>query len=181
MLAYDLDPFSPTTTDIVLYVQLLKNSGKTPHTIKNYISGAKTFLQERSYPAEQFSDYLLTNFMKGVECYSDFIPTQAPPLPSTTIRDLCCVLRLMSREGIVIAAAVLFAYATMLRQCHLFYTPTGYQHMLTRADLKYEQGILYVTVRSSKTTDKSNVSIIPVLAISPQLQLLEPLTCSGLV
>lgn len=166
MLAYNIDPFHPTTMDVILYGQLLKNSGKTPRTIKYYISGAKTFLEERGYDARVFSDYLLSNFMKGVDRESSHIPSQALPIPNNVIKSLCIFLRQMSSEGIIIAAGVLFAYATMLRQCHLFYTPTGHDHLIRREDVWSHNNITYVVVRSSKTTTKANISYIPIYPIS---------------
>lgn len=171
MLAHDIDPFRPSLPEVIMYVQLLKNSGKTPRTIKNYLSGAKTFLQERGYQCVVFNDYVVNNFMKDVERDSDFIPTQAPPIPVNVIRQLCVALRARSLEGVVVAAGVLFAYATMLRQSHLFYSLTTYQHMITRSDVHENNGVLYVKVRSSKTTSRSSLTILPVYSLT------DPIVC----
>lgn len=162
MIEYRLQVFHPTSTDIMMYVQLLVNSGKTIGTVKNYVSGAKLFVAERGGNAAPFSSHMLLNFIKGVNRHSSHVPQQAVSIPLPIITQSCQMLISMSSQGEVLAAAILFAYTTMLRQCHLFYTKTGHMHIIRRGDLELRRDLAIVTVRSSKTTGHSHTSLVQI-------------------
>lgn len=108
---------------------------------------------------------MVTTFIKGVARKQTHIPRQAVSLPVPVIVRACVALRSFSRQGHVIAAAVLVAFASMLRQCHFFYTPFGYEHLITREDAQLRGDTLYLTVRSSKTTGPANRTVIPIKAV----------------
>lgn len=162
MLAFGLHVFQPSVTDILMYIQLLRNSRKTVGTIKNYLSGAKAFIMERGYSGLSFIHPQVITFIKGAERNSDHVPQPAVAIPARTIVQACACLRGMSAEGEVVAACILFAFTTMLRQCHLLYTPHGRGHMLRRRDVAVGEDGMLVTVRSSKTTTRASVAVIPV-------------------
>lgn len=165
MLAYGLDAFSPEPTDIIMYIQLLQNSDKTIGTIKNYTSGAKTFLLERGRPGEAFSHHTVTTFVKGLARKSSHVPRQAASIPVRMLLDSCMHLRAFSTEGEILAACVLVAFSTLLRQCHLVYTPHGHMHLIRRRDVVFRGGSMYFHVRSSKTTDSNHLTVIPIHAV----------------
>lgn len=163
-MEYDLHVFKPSPVDILLYVQLLVNSRKTVRTIKNYLSGAKLFVIERGGEASAFSHHMLSNFVKGVTRDSTHVPRQAIAIPTQTLTRACSFLMSSSDQGEIIAAAMLFAFTTMLRQCHMFYTPYGYMHIIKRGDVEFKGSKVLITVRSSKTTGRSHVTTIPIIA-----------------
>lgn len=162
MIEYHLEVFTPTHVDIMLYTQLLVNSNKTLRTIRNYLSGAKLFVAERGGAVGAFSHHMVANFLKGFKRKTLHVPHQAVALQANTIRRLCSTLCSLSGEGEVLAASVLFAFTTMLRQCHMFYTPHGYMHIIRRGDLEHKHNSILVTVRSSKTTGCAHASVIPI-------------------
>lgn len=166
MLEYGLDYRDPSPVDVLMYVQLLKNSGRTMGTIKNYLSGAKLYLMERGFSGASFSHHMVVTFLKGVDRVSTHVVTQAVPVPTNYIINACVLLRSLSPEGEIIAASILFAFATMVRQCHLFYTAHGHGHLIPRGDVEIRHGCLHVYVRSSKTTNARNVSVIQVYTVS---------------
>lgn len=162
MLALGLEAFNPKSTDILMYIQLLVNSHKTLGTIKNYLSGAKVFLLERGFSGAAFVHPLVGTFLKGVERHSTHVPQPAVPIPARVIIRACRCLRDASAEGEVVAACILFAFATLLRQCHLVFTPHGYMHMLQRRDVVATGEGMLISLRSGKTTTRRNITIIPV-------------------
>lgn len=166
MLALNLEVFNPKVTDILMYIQLLFNSKKTLGTIKNYLSGAKAFLLERGFSGHSFVHPQIVTFLKGVERHSDHVPQPAVAIPPGIIIRACKRLRDTSAEGEVAAACVLFAFTTLLRQCHLVYTPNGYMHMLQRRDVLVTGEGMLVSGRSGKTTTRRSVNIIPVYRAS---------------
>lgn len=165
MIEYQLQVFAPSHVDILLYIQLLVNSHKTIGTIKNYLSGAKLFVAERGGDISAFSNHMIANFLKGIARKDTHVPRQAVPIPTSIMLRACSALRSLSQEGEIIAATVLFAFATMLRQCHMFYTPHGYMHIIRRGDLLDKGDVIQVSVRSSKTTGRAHLSIIPVYPV----------------
>lgn len=166
MLEYGLDYTHPTPVDLLMYIQLLKNSRRTPGTIKNYLSGAKLYLMERGFPGSSFVHPMVLTFMKGADRLSTHVLTQAVPVPTSFIVKACVLLRELSVEGDIIAASILFAFASMVRQCHLFYTPHGHGHLIPRQDVTIRHDSLEVSIRSSKTTNARNLSVIQICAVS---------------
>lgn len=164
MLEYGLPVFQPSHVDIMMFVQMLVNSRKTIGTIKNYLSGAKSFIAERGGDPGPFSNHMVINFVKGLKRDSSHIPRQAVVIPVPIMNRICQLLTSISPQGEVIAAAILFAFTTMLRQCHIFYTKHGQMHIIRRGDLELKGDVAIVTVRSSKTTGRAHTSYIPIHA-----------------
>lgn len=164
-LEYGLDYTQLSPVEVLMYIQLLKNSNKTPGTIKNYLSGAKLYLMERGFSGTSFMHPMVVNFLKGTDRLSTHVITQAVPIPTNFILKACALLRGFSSEGDIIASSILFAFATMVRQCHLFYTAHGHGHLIPRRDVTVKENVLFVSVRSSKTTNIRNVSVIEVRAV----------------
>lgn len=167
MVAYQLDAFNPGPVDLMLYAQCLANSRKMIGTIKNYLSGARSFILERgSVLLASFAHPMLATFVKGLEKNIAAPPTQAITVPPRVIVAACDYLRNTSAEGVIVTGIILFLYATMLRQGHVLHMPHGEAHVITRGDLFFEQGSMLVLVKSSKTTTKANQSVIPVLSVN---------------
>ena len=66
MLAYSFNVFNPDLLSVLLYIQLLGNS-YSPGTVKNCISGGKTFLEDRGYDVNVFSSRIVRNMLNGIE------------------------------------------------------------------------------------------------------------------
>lgn len=43
---YDLNPLKPSSSQLCMFTQYLKNSFAAPATVKNYLSGARTWIAE---------------------------------------------------------------------------------------------------------------------------------------
>lgn len=166
MLEYGLDDADPSPVDVLMYIQLLKNSKRTLGTIKNCLSGAKLYLVERGFSGASFSHHMVVTFMKGADQASDHVVTQAVAVPISYIIRACVFLRELSTGGEIIPASILFAFATMVRQCHLFYTFHRHGHLITRRDVTIKHDCLHVYVRSSKTTNARNLSLIQVCTVA---------------
>ena len=65
MLAHHRPVLSPALIDILLYTQFLANSLKSPASVKNYVSGAKSFLHQQGASIALFSSPILHNLFKG--------------------------------------------------------------------------------------------------------------------
>lgn len=170
MLAYGFDPFSPTYAHLLMFLQLLRNSLRTIQAVRNYISGVKTYLEERGVNVSSFKSLLLTNLVKAFVRMEGPTERQMPVgLKPRHIHQACAWLRNSSVIGEIISAAIIFSYVTMLRQCHSLFTPYGYQHMIPRKDLTFCTDCITVHVRSSKTT--SAAAVRPILIIATRSML----------
>lgn len=165
MLAYGFEPFSPTYAQLLMFLQLLRNSLHTIQAVRNYVSGVKIYLEERGVNVSPFKSILLVNLVRafvrmegpGEHC----IPVKIRP---EEIHKACTWLRNCSVSGEIIAAAIIFNFVTMLRQCHTLFTPYGHQHLIPRKDLTIYCEKIIVYVRSSKTTPATAIRPILIMA-----------------
>ena len=168
MLTFDFDPLAPTTTNILLYTQCLANSFKSIASVKNYISGAKTYTSQRSGDTSSFSSPLLANLIKGITKLSLHVPQQAPPIDIHTLKRTCDVFTSLGLEALPAKAVVLITYATLLRQSNTL-SPAGYSdggpHTLRRHHLTDSGHTLWVEVASTKTIYRPQDRVVlPVLS-----------------
>ena len=166
MLGRRCDPYSPTLINILLYIQLLANSFKSVATVKNYLSGAKTFLTQQAAPTYLFSSPVISNLFKGLQRLSNHIPTPAPAIDLVSLKRACTLLLGLGGDALTARAAMLMGFATFLRQSNLLpHSATAWHspHTLRRRDIYEQDGYLRVTVNSSKTiTDPLARVAIPV-------------------
>lgn len=164
MLKINCSVFYPQTLNVLLYVQLLKNSCKSIQSVKNYISGARTYISERGGNPEVFSHPMVVKLLKGFVRNSSHTPQQAAPINVDSLKKVCLWLRELSVEGEILAAALMFGFVTFLRQCHFCYTNTGYMHLILRDDITIHSDKAEVTVRSSKTSGPAAARVQTILA-----------------
>ena len=147
MLACNLDRLTPSLIDILLYIQCLANSFKTILAVKNYISGARSFLHQMGFPTEVFSSTLIQNLFKGLARLSTHVPLQAPALSVNDIKHMCDLLAVLGFPGTVARAAILLGFTTFLRQSNLLPTtgPTA-AYVIRRQDLDLQGSVLWVTI-----------------------------------
>ena len=167
MLSYNQNPLAPTITNLLLYTQCLANSFKSVVSVKNYISGAKAYLLQRSGDLTSFASPMLANLLKGITKLSTHIPRQAPPIDIATLKQICDVFTAPGSEALPAKAVVLITYATLLRQSNTL-TPAEYSdggpHTLRRHHLTVSGRTLWVEVASTKTVYKpQDRVVIPVL------------------
>ena len=133
-------------------------------SVKNYLSGAKTFIISKGGSTHGFTSPLITTLLKGAANQSLHQEHQAPPLPRDLLFKLCDGLRALGDDGAVAAAACLFGVATFLRQSNFLLTPgADDRHLVTRADVELGVAGMPVHVRSTKTiSPRSGGVVIPV-------------------
>ena len=156
-LAHGLDYFNPSVFTISLFAQYLANSFKAPATWRNYISGAKTWLQAQGGETAAFTSAAFQAVVRGAARSSNHVPHQAPPISPDDVKIICDYLDDQGKSGVVIRSAILLLYFTFLRQSNVLTTsaePWGGAHTLSRSDVVLGRQGAYVTVRSSKTTSR---------------------------
>ena len=166
MVAHNRPVYNPTDLDILLYTQFLANSLKSPATVRNYISGAKTFLQQQGTSVAPFMSPFLLNLFKGITRLSTHTPIPAPVIDLPRLKCMCDVLTAMDHEADTARTAILLGFTTLLRQSNLLpATVSGQEHCIRRRDCVVEDDTLWVTINSTKTIfDPAKRVIIPVAA-----------------
>ena len=86
MALYKLPHFAPTVNAILMFTQFLANSHKNVVTVKNYLSGAKTFVRNAGGDLSAFDSYHVTNLLKGVARLSSHVSSSPPSLSVTEVR-----------------------------------------------------------------------------------------------
>ena len=156
-LTHGLDYFNPSVFTISLFAQYLANFFKAPATWRNYISGAKTWLQAQGGESAAFTSAAFQAVVRGATRSSNHVPHQAPPISPGDVKIICDYLDDQGKSGVVIRSAILLSYFTFLRQSNVLTTsaePWGGAHTLSRSDVVLGREGAYVTVRSSKTTSR---------------------------
>lgn len=150
MYNHSYDPFNPSPHQAQLYTQFLANSFKSTQAIRNYLSGAKTFLKNNLQNPSILSSFGVHKTLRGIDRISTHIPSQAPELSITEIKHISQVCLALGPTFSGHHAALLIMFASFLRQSNASLSGSDV-HMLRTRDLNLQDGTLWVTIRSSKT------------------------------
>lgn len=154
MIIYNFDYLNPSVAEISMYTQFLANSHSSPATVRNYLSGAKTWVQHHLGNIFPFQSYELSNMVKSVTSASDHVPSQALPLSPKDIKIICTYLDNSLTFPKAVKPCILFSFATFLRASNLV-SPTltswGGPHTLLTSDVSLYKGFIVIRVNSTKT------------------------------
>lgn len=171
---YKIQPLAPTSTDLCMYLQFLKNSYSAPTTIKNYLSGARTWLAEHGGNLAAFSSFEYHQLFSSLSKRSLHIPRRAAPLTWDHVRIISRFMDHTPAIPLSAKACLLIGFHTFLRSGNLL-SPTmsswGGAHTLTPRDLVMSAQGLAVSIRSTKT--KSDPA--PLTCVIPWQE--DPLLC----
>ena len=157
MREHDANAFAPSQYQIISYLLELTDNLKSPTSVLNYLSGARTFVRAFGGSVAGFDTYPVSLARRGVQRLSHHVPALAPPL---TPQDIKAVVRFFSSigdNGLTLTAALLLGYFTLLRQSNLLSVSPHQtsEHTIRVKDITSHQGGLNVHIRSSKTLLKS--------------------------
>lgn len=149
-----------------MYARFLGNSFSSPGTMKNYLSGAKSWVQHHKGNVAAFSACEVGDVLKFVVNSSNHIPAPAYPLLPSDIRIICDFLdRNSHRIPNTIKACILIGFASFLRASNLT-SPSlntwGGPHTLRAADIVLSGPDLLIMIRSTKTITAREPVVITV-------------------
>lgn len=157
MVTYSFPYLQPSINQLAMYSQFLANTFPAPSTIKNYISGARTWVQLHDGNIAAFLAPEMATMVKSIKDNSTHVVSQAQPLTPSHIKIICRFLDGRPGSPPAIKAALLLAYTTFFRASNVV-SPTlnqwGGPHTLLAGDVLHVQGGLQVIVRSTKTRGK---------------------------
>lgn len=141
-----------------MYSQFLANTFPAPTTIRNYISGAKSWVLLHEGDLSAFLAPELATMAKAIKEKSLHVASPAPPLTPAHIRLVCEYIDSVSHIPLAVKPAILLAYVCFFRASNVV-SPTlnqwGGPHTLVASDVVSIDGGLHVTVRSTKTRSRS--------------------------
>lgn len=114
MMTYGFDYIAPSISELSMYSQFLANSYSSPATIKNHLSGAKSWVNLHGGSPAPFLSQELGMMCKAITEKSHHVPAPAAPLSPHDIRIICEYID--SRQDLppAIKSSILIAYATFL-------------------------------------------------------------------
>lgn len=172
-ISYAVDYLHPSVLSVAMYTRFLGNSFSAASTIKNYLSGAKTWVDHHLGDSRAFSAPQLADVLKRVAATSNHVTNRADALTAYDVQLICSLLDARPSVPLAVKSCILIAYASFLRASNLT-SPTmsvwGGPHTLRACDvLDFDDG-LYLVVRSTKTLAGSKPTFIYVApATSPAL------------
>lgn len=171
-LTYNVNYLNPSPLEAAWYVQFLANTYKSLSTIKNYISGARTWILQHNGDPAPFSNAQVNEVFKGVSKKSSHIPSPAFPLAPNHVRIICQFLDNYGNPSLPVKAAILIGFTCFLRVSNLV-SPSASMwegpHTLRAADIQLSGSKLYVIIRSSKTIKIGSPVILQVESVADKI------------
>lgn len=157
-LIFSVPVLHPSLTKVCMYAQHLANLHAAPGSIKNYMSGAKTWVSDHCGNINAFLAPQLSLLIKGFTKNSTHVTSRAQPLQHHHLRAICEMLDSTPSAPAAAKPALLVGFACFLRTSNLL-SPTatewGGPHTLVAGDLSLIDNGLLVYVRSTKTRSRS--------------------------
>lgn len=157
-----------------MYIQYLANANMAPLSIKNYLSGARSWINHHKGSDISFASHEASSVLKTNLNASKHVPRQAPPLTPHHVKLISFFLDSLPSTLPAIKAAFLIGYTCFLQSSNLL-SPTitqwGGSHTLRVSDISLSPSGLTVRINSSKTLKNSP----PVFLAVPYVQ--DPSTC----
>lgn len=145
-----------------MYAQYLKNLHPSPQTIKNYISGAKTWIADHGGVIQSFLSRELEQLTKGFVKHSEHVPRRAPPL---SVQHLILIADYVCCHPSVpcgVLPCIVIGYKCFLRSSNLL-SPSmevwGGPHTLLTRDFELRGDSLFISIQSTKTKSNSQPEI----------------------
>lgn len=168
-LSYDVPYLRPSVLAVAMYTRFLGNSFSSPATIKNYLSGAKSWVAHHLGNSTAFTAPEPGDVLKRVSTSLNHTVCRAYPLSPQDLLVICSFMDSSPSIPPSVKACILLAYASFLRSSNLT-SPTlsvwGGPHTLRACDIiEVEEG-LAISIRSTKTLSGATPTILHILPAS---------------
>lgn len=164
-ITYQIHYLCPTIIDVMMFIQFLKNSFRSPVTVKNYFSGARTWIQQHRGFIQCFDAIEVKQMFAAVDSTSNHVVSPAYPLSSSQIKLVCDFIDSTSTVPLALKPCILIGYTCFLRACNLLSPSTQIwngPHTLRVADVVPNGADLIICLRSSKNFSPRNPKIVHV-------------------
>lgn len=166
---FGFTPLPITEEQLVCFIAFLYRSFKCVNTLLNYKSGLKALQQWCGFSVEPFNSYKLYLLFRAIRLHTPHQVKQKLPITTVVLLNIFGVLDFHKVSHIVLWAAFLLCFYTLLRKSNLVprseKTFDSKEH-LTRSQIHVFHDSLLVSVKWSKVLQfRNKVVRIPVLAV----------------
>lgn len=164
-LYYNVQYLFPSIIDVLMYVQFLKNSFASAVSVKNYVSGARTWVLLHKGSIIAFDSHELKQMFAALDVTTQHVPSPAYPLAACDIKLVCDYIDSRPNIPLAIKPCVLIGYSCFLRTCNLLSPSTHIwkgPHTLLVSDVVPNNSGLTIYLRSSKSFSHKNPKIVTV-------------------
>lgn len=149
----------------MMYVQFLKNSFASQVSVKNYVSGARTWILLHQGCVASFDSIEVKQMFAAIDATSLHVPTPAYPLTADVIKLICDYIDSNSQIPMCIKPCILIGYTCFLRSCYLL-SPSTIKwmgpHTMLASDIIVSGPGLLILLRSSKSFNARNPKVMSV-------------------
>lgn len=158
-----------STETLELYIQFLSRSFKAVQSIKNYVSGIKTWHKLLGFKFPDKDEFQIKLAFKGISRLQPHCIKQALPITPEILIEIYNILDLQIAENVVFWALFVFAFFMMARKSNLVPDSTlkfdPAKHLLRQDVLVHKKSII-VFIKWSKTIQfGEKILQIPLLRI----------------
>lgn len=164
-VVYNVQCLNPSIIDVLMFIQFLKNSFASHVSVKNYVSGARTWVAHHKGCCNSFDTPEVKQMFAAVDAVSDHVVTPAYPLSASDIKIVCDYIETQSGIPLCVKPCILIGYTCFLRACNLLSPSTQIwtgKHTLLTSDVIPNQDGLLILLRSSKTFTSKNSRVVHV-------------------
>lgn len=141
-----------------MYIQHLANIHTSPASIRNYLSGAKTWITSHLGDNSAFASYPAQQVLAKVTKESTHVPAQALPITPSEVRLIVEFLEGSPNYPLAVKPCLLISFACMFKASNSV-SPSargwGGAHTLRAGDVLESSAGLDIIIRSTKTTSAS--------------------------
>ena len=155
---HSLDPTELGEYDVMSYIVFLKKLFKSPTSVLNYLSGARTWFSSVTGGSEPFDSYKVSVLKKGLKRTMHHNTVRAQPFGPDHLKYLVRVFEGVGTRALVLKAFITMAFFSALRQSNLLLRNVSDKpvHTLRAKDVLPLANELQIVVRSSKTLKSSS-------------------------
>lgn len=166
---YDVNYLHPSRIQAAMYVQFLANTYAAPNTVKNYLSGARSWIKSHKGDDSVFASPEVAAVLSYNIKHSNHVQAQAYPLNLHDVKDICRFIDSNPNVPLAVKPAILIGFSCFLRVSNLLSPSINFwsgPHNLSASDVLPVPNGLVVSVRSTKTVNPNNPILFPVYSVS---------------
>lgn len=162
---YNVTYLAPPIIDLLMYIQFLKNSFASHVSVKNYVSGARTWILQHKGIVHSFEAFEVKQMFAAIDSTSTHVPSPAYPLTTAHVKSVCDYIDSQGSIPLAVKACILIGYTCFLRSCNLLSPSTQIwvgSHTMLASDIVSVNDGLLVHLKSSKSFNAKSSKVIQV-------------------
>lgn len=148
-----------------MFTQYLANSFTAPPSIKNAISGAKTWINNHLGDSQAFDSQTVGELLKKITKMSDHVPQPALPISEVELDIIVNFINSDPLYPVALKPCILFSFYCMFRASNVI-SPSlsqwGGAHTLRASDITLNDSGVLVAIRSTKTSAPSRPHVLQI-------------------